>query len=152
MKNVFLESAKGSCVNNEIENNNKKDYPQPLHPAVFAQQITYSSPLPPPEVLQKYKQIDPELINKITDMTEVQATHRRQLESRSLNEGIRHTKRRDLEANIGQACGFIIAVMGIIAGAYVALQGQQVAGGILGLAGISGIVAVFVNGRKKENT
>ena len=50
------------------------------------QRLTYSSPLPPPEILDKYEKIKPGMIDEIIKMTVVQSEHRRELESKKLIE------------------------------------------------------------------
>lgn len=51
------------------------------------------------------------------------------------------------ERFIGQFFGLTIGCVAIIAGAYTAVNGAQVAGAFIGTAGVTGLVAVFVMGR-----
>ena len=118
--------------------------------------LQYSSPLPPPEVLEKYGKLNNSLIEKIIELTEIQGNHRRQLEAdqvaaniRHLEEQNAHIERRDLEAKLGQFFGFLIAVTAICAGAYVAIHGAPASGGIISIAGLGSIVGAFIYGRKE---
>lgn len=87
--------------------------PQALH--------VYSCPLPPPEVLARYQEIQPALAQKIIELTEIQGHHRRELETKRLDAEITHEKRRDNEATLGQVFAFTIALFAIGGGLYVAI-------------------------------
>lgn len=115
---------------------------------IIAQQISYQSPLPPPEVLQKYNQIQPGLVEKIIELTETQANHRRALEDKQLEAQVQHWERRDREAKLGQIFAFIISVCAIGGGVYVALNGYQWAGTIISALGLGSIVTAFIKGRE----
>lgn len=58
--------------------------PKAKIPSSVFQQLTYSSPLPPPEVLHAYEKAQPGLVQKIIEITEIQGKHRRELELKSL--------------------------------------------------------------------
>lgn len=58
--------------------------------AAHQQQIIFSSPLPPPEILSKYEQIQPGLINEILQLTKTQNEHRRDSETKNLDAQIAH--------------------------------------------------------------
>jgi uncharacterized membrane protein len=132
----------------EIKNNKS---PSAI-PAVISHQFTatYSSPLPPPEILAQYEKISPGLVQKIIELTEIQGNHRRELEAKKLEAEISHQKRRDCEAKIGQLCALFIAVSAIVGGTITAIYGYEWAGGLIGVSGIGGIVYTFVHGRKEK--
>jgi Predicted membrane protein len=130
----------------ELESQNKSKN-RPISHVLTARQQVYSSPLPPPEALEKYEQIQSGLVQTIIAMTEAQGNHRRELEKKHLEAQIRHQKSRDGEAKLGQVFAFLIAVLAISGGLYTALQGHQVAGSIISLIGLSGLVTPFIIGR-----
>jgi uncharacterized membrane protein len=72
-----------------------------------------SLPLVPPPILQEYGNIRPELVDKLIDWTEKQATHRRELE-RLRTEGS------EKRLNRSQWIGAIVAVTGLALSAIVA--------------------------------
>lgn len=111
----------------------------------------YSSPLPPPEALEKYERVQLGLVEKIIQLTEQQANHRRGLEMKQLNEQIKHQARRDCEAKLGQVFAFLIAGGAIAGGVYTALQGHEWAGSVIGVVGLSGIITPFLIGRQEKN-
>lgn len=118
--------------------------------ALISHQQVYSSPLPPPEALAKYEQLQPGLVQKIIELTETQGNHRRELEAKHLEAQIKHQERRDCEAKLGQVFAFLIAILGIGGGIYIALQGYQAAGSIISALGLSGIVTPFIIGRQEK--
>ena len=79
-------------------------------------------------------------------MAEEQAKHRQGLESSVIKSDIADSKR-------GLYLGFIIGIVAIIAGTVCILQGQTIAGGVMGGSAVPGLAAVFVYGsqqRRKE--
>jgi hypothetical protein len=52
----------------------------------------------------------------------------------------------------GQFLGFVIAIVGIVCGAYVAISGQPWAGAAIGGAPLAGIVSVFVLSKRREKS
>jgi uncharacterized membrane protein len=111
----------------------------------------YQSPLPPPEILAKYKQADEDFVKKVIQLTEEQAAHRRALDFAFLEVEIQEQKRSYSEARMGQIFAFIIAMAAIMGGAYVAVQGYQTAGSIISALGLTGIVSAFITGRPEKN-
>src|ERR1700761_5206093 len=113
------------------------------------QRLTYSSPLPPPEILDKSEKIKPGMIDELIKMTVVQSEHRRELESKKLDSEIYHMNNRNTEAKYGILCAFLLSVLSILAGVYTALHGAQMAGGVIGVSGgITIIICAFIRGRK----
>lgn len=129
----------------------QREVQNPSGPYMPSAVQVYSSPLPPPEALAKYEQVQQGLVEKIIQMTESQANHRRELESRHLDAQIKHQDRRNLEANLGQVFAFLIALIAIVGGVYTALKGYEAAGSIIGAAGLGTIVAAFIAGRQEKN-
>jgi hypothetical protein len=54
------------------------------------------------------------------------------------------------EAKRGQIFAMIIVLASLAAGTYTAMNGHEVAGSIMGVGGMGGIVATFVLGRKSH--
>jgi uncharacterized membrane protein len=110
----------------------------------------FSGPVPPPNLLAGYENVCPGLANRIFKMAEVEADHRRKLETSVVDANIQHNCRNSSESRRGQIFALIITLAGLVAGCYTALQGHDVAGGILGVGGMGGIVTTFVLGRAKS--
>jgi uncharacterized membrane protein len=106
----------------------------------------HQGPLPHPSILQEYDNIVPGAAERIICMAEGQAKHRQELERAVIKSDIEDSKR-------GLYLGFIIGVVAIIAGTACILQGQTIAGGVMGGSAVPGLAAVFVYGsqqRRKE--
>jgi hypothetical protein len=98
----------------------------------------------PVSQIEKLHQLDPKLVDWFINETNMEATHRRTQESR-VNGFIFIGK------IVGQICGFLMGVGGIIGGAYTAIKGQPEAGGAIAVAAISGLAYAFVTGQKKKS-
>jgi len=109
----------------------------------------HSGPIPLPETLGKYEAIIPGAAERILSMAEQAAEHRRDMEREQLAAAITESKREFNEARIGQACAFVLALAFLAAGTWLANGGHEWSGSLLGASGIAGIVAAFIQGRKK---
>lgn len=118
--------------------------------AIIGQSFTYPSPLPPPEILEKYEKIMPGLVEEIISMTNIQGNHRRELEATKLKADITHQQNRDTEAMRGMFFAFFISIFFLLIGSYTALHGAEFAGSIFGVSGVGGIVYAFIHGRKSK--
>lgn len=132
--------------NDDLTKSDRKTAPPDINKlrlaAAFTQQISYTSPLPPPEVLAQYRSMN--LLEKVVEMTETQASHRRALERDKLNADIHHQKQIDRQVYIGQGCATIIALTAIFGGLYAICNGQPTAGTFIGLLGIGSIVTAYL--------
>ena len=104
-------------------------------------------PLPSPEVLARYGQVSPDLVERIVAMAETQGQHRRDMERSALEADIAQARGELGDRRLGQWLGFTIATVAILAGAVVIALGHDWAGGALGVSGVAGLAAVFVRGR-----
>ncbi len=114
--------------------------------SVTFQHQHHQGPLPHPSILQEYDNIVPGAAERIICMAEQQAKHRQGLENAVIQSDIEDSKR-------GLYLGFFIGVVAMIAGTVCILQGQTIAGGVIGGSAVPGLVAVFVYGsrqRRKE--
>ncbi|MCX6790963.1 MAG: DUF2335 domain-containing protein [Candidatus Gribaldobacteria bacterium] len=131
------------------ENNQQISKKGNHHGQIIKQEIemSFSGPLPPPEILKKYDEVLPGSVERIIKMAEQQAEHRRSLEQQVIKSDIKNSK-------LGILCGFLIGMSGIVGGVVVATFGQQpLFGGILSFASLAVLAGVFVHGtesRRKE--
>ena len=118
----------------------------------------FSSPYPPPRVLQEYDEVVPGLAEKLIELVESQTKHRLTLEKRQaelemevqrarLSAEIEDMRAERREKRLGQWLGFGIGTIAIVAGAITSVMGAPVSGGFIGAGGVIGLVAVFVIGR-----
>jgi len=126
----------------------------PKSPAMMRRIMTseFQGPLPPPAYLAKYNEIHPGLADRIVKLAEGEAEHRRKMETTVLAAQIADSRATDNEARCGQICALIITIASLIAGSYTAMHGHEIAGSILGVGGIGGIVTTFVLGRNHSTS
>jgi uncharacterized membrane protein len=116
----------------------------PAQTTTVAVQAQFSGPLPPPEVLVRYNQIEPGFANRIMALAEGQSQHRQHLERIVVEGNVKHEGR-------GQLYGFVIAMTTILSSGVLVYMGKTVEGlaGMLGtLAALAGI---FVYGRRRKD-
>ncbi len=87
--------------------------------------VAFSGPLPHPAVLAQYKDIQPDLPERILRLTEDEAKHRRTLNSRALFlDGI--------ETFIGQVFAFIVALAAFATAGFLGFMGHPSAAAVVG--------------------
>lgn len=123
--------------------------PKQAQATVIAQ---FSSPLPPPEILANYERAQPGLINKIIEMTEAESNHRRELEKQKLLAEVSSLQSGDALISRAQVFALIIAILTIVGGCITAILGAQIAGSIIGIAGVGGIITAFIKNSKRDKS
>lgn len=107
----------------------------------------HMGPIPSPEVLAEYNEIDPTFANRILVMAENQAKHRQELEKRIVKSGTR-------DSLLGIIFGFLIGVLALIVSLILGLNERTIESALLGVGGLGGLVSVFIYGtrsKSKEN-
>jgi uncharacterized membrane protein len=104
--------------------------------------VSRSGPLPPPSDLAAYNEIIPQGADRIMKMAEAQTAHRIEIEKRVV------LSQQGQESR-GQFLGFVIAIVGMACGTYVAISGQPWAGAAIGGAPLAGIVSIFVLSKRR---
>lgn len=109
----------------------------------------FIGPLPPPEILAKYENAYPGAAEKIFQMAQDQARHRRTMEEKSLKLASR-------DANLGIITGFIVAIAGIAGGIFIVYLNpasaiNAIAGSAVSGSSLIGLVRTFVVGAKNQN-
>ncbi len=117
---------------------------------ITAESASFEGPIPPPSILAKYEDIEPGLAAKIFAMAESEANHRHKIEQGVLEANRRTAGFNSLSEIIGSVFGFLIGIVSIAAGTFLAINGKEGAGSFIGSAGVIGLVAVFVMGRQKS--
>lgn len=100
-------------------------------------------PIPSPEVLAEYNQIDPSFANRILVMAEQQALHRQGIEKKIVDSGTK-------ESLLGVICGFIIGMTALIVSLILGLNGRTIESSLLGVGGLVGLVSVFIYGTRSK--
>jgi uncharacterized membrane protein len=103
----------------------------------------HKGPLPPPEQLALYEEIIPDGANRIMKMAEMQLQHRHEIESKAISSQLNQSGR-------GQIFGLTIGLTTILCGTLCILMGHEWAGVITSGTGLTGLVSVFVYGKRRE--
>jgi uncharacterized membrane protein len=81
-------------------------------------------------------------------LAEKESEHRRNLEKQSIEVEMEDHRQQNIEIRLGQIFAFSIGVITILAGSYTAINGAQIAGSLIGTAGVAGLASVFIIGHK----
>lgn len=105
---------------------------------------TFSGPLPPPEILQRYNEIVPGAADRIIKMAESQQHHRQALEKSVVDSNVFSQK-------IGLGLGFIIAITAIGGGIWLSAIGKSGSGLTAIIGALASLVGVFVYGKVQQS-
>lgn len=111
--------------------------------ALVSRTMIHSGPIPHPETLQQYNDIIPEGAERIMRMAENQQAHRIEMEKTVI-------RRQSFQSLLGQIFGFLIGILGISWGGYLALHGREWTGVTIAGGTVISLVSVFVIGKRKK--
>ncbi|MPW31928.1 DUF2335 domain-containing protein [Agarivorans sp. B2Z047] len=109
--------------------------------ALLTRHERYSSPLPPPEILESLERLSPGSVERIIDMAEKDAEHEREMEREQLAAKSRETI-------LGQVFALIIGLATLGTSALITYMGHPGWGGVIGSGGLVALVSAFIIGRK----
>lgn len=112
--------------------------------AQFTEQMYYRGALPHPELMEGFKNVDPDLPNKITQMAIDAQDHLMKREN-TVIEKVFDLKKR------GQTFAFVISLSALIFGFILLLFDKEVAGYITGGAGLVLIIGMFLGAKSLPN-
>lgn len=101
-------------------------------------------PIPSPEVLAEYNEIDPTFANRILVMAEQQSSHRQEMEKKIVKSGTR-------DSFMGIVFGFLIGILSLIVSLILGLNGRTIESSLLGVGGLGGLVSVFIYGTRSND-
>lgn len=105
--------------------------------------VAFSGPLPPPELLEKYKEIQADFPERILRLTESEAEYRRDVTRQAI-------KLETREILIGQIFGLLVALATLGVVTFLGYFNQPIAASVLGVGGLTGLVTVFIVGRRRR--
>ena len=111
--------------------------------AQFRKTELYAGPLPHPETLAKFEQILPGSADRIIKQAEAQTQHRIEMEKKVVSADI-------TKSYMGLAFAFIIGLVGILGGIYLATLGFDIYGPLLSGGSLVSLVAAFIYGTKSR--
>lgn len=112
--------------------------------------FSFSGPLPPPEVLEKYGDINRSFPGRIISMAEKEQKNRHLNDKKEfeLYNYRLETERKDILR--GQVFGFIIGLSAIIGGILCAIFVNSWLGGVIATTGAASLVTAFIIGRSAQ--
>lgn len=115
---------------------------------VLEQKIQYEElflgPIPHPNILNGYKNIDSTFPDRIFKLTEKDQEHRIKLEGYAIKENLKLNK-------WGMVCGFLIAIFSLGIGAFLLYNDKSIGGFAALLTPLVGVIAVFISNKKTNN-
>jgi uncharacterized membrane protein len=112
--------------------------------ARVSQQVSsYSGPIPPPELLKMFDEIDPGRAARLMNWAEDQSRHRMTLESRVVHSDI-------LRSWAGLVSAFVITMTTIVFGGGLIYLGHDGAGFGLATTGLVGLAGTFIYGTSAQ--
>ena len=114
---------------------------QQEHVIELAMEISrHAGPLPSPKTLALYKDVMPDLPERIVRMAEKEGDHRRDMEEKLIRGNLNMKER-------GQWFGLIIAMFTLGIASFLIMYDHPISGGFIGIGGVCTLVAIFVTGK-----
>lgn len=105
--------------------------------------MSFSGPLPPPQILDAYDEVVPGAAERILKLAESQAAHRQSLERKVVESDI-------YKSYAGLTAAFLIVLASFACAVTIALCGYPWAASPFGVAPLAGLVWVFVRGTESR--
>lgn len=103
----------------------------------------FSGPIPPPQVLAGYDNVQAGFANRIVAMAEKEQAHRHFIEDKALSSSISIQKR-------GQIFALILSLLILIGSMFLIYNGREISGSVLAGSVLIGLAYTFINGRKRD--
>jgi uncharacterized membrane protein len=130
-------------TNNPDDKALQQDNPINNHLKLVSQQVSFSGPIPHPDLLQKYDQIIPNGADRIVTMAENQSRHRQHLEKWAVIGGT-------ILSYVGVFIAGAIALFVSYYGYLLILNGYAIPGTIFSGVGLVGLVSAFIYGTRSR--
>ncbi|SRR5579884_1907862 len=105
--------------------------------------MSFSGPVPPPDMLRSYNEIVPGAAERIMNLFEEQVRHRHAME--------RFTAENDARQSfLGLVLGFIIAVAGLVLSLIFALTGREISAIVTFVTDVVALTSIFVYGSRNR--
>ncbi|MFC6171228.1 DUF2335 domain-containing protein [Loigolactobacillus jiayinensis] len=139
-----LKSQQNDEAVDQVIDHVKKLPPEKRQQAIAKLEM-YSGPIPHPDILDRYNQMDPGAAKQIIDNGVAESEHRRSMESKLLEYSRRDQKRRDW-------MGFSIGLVIIVVGAFLMYLDHYIVGSILSGGSALGLVGLFLDNGKSSDS
>lgn len=105
----------------------------------------FAGPLPHPDILKGYGNIDSSFPDRILKLAEKDQEHSISMEEYAIKENFKANRR-------GTDAGLIVCVLAILIGAFLIYNDKSVAGLVTLLTPLAGLIVVFIKSNKKDNS
>ncbi len=106
-------------------------------------QVSYSGPLPPPEVLAKFDQVVPGGAERILAQFEAQRARRQRIELRAINSNT-------FVQIFGAISALLLGLLAIGGGLFLVHEGKSLEGFGAFFTGLAALVGVYIYGKKSQ--
>lgn len=110
----------------------------------------YQGPIPPPESLKKFDEIEPGLASRIVTMAEKNGDHLRDIQKQQVAHDRQKTEQEVDIVKRGQLFAFILMVLFLILASVLIFTGKGIIGTIFGTVSIIAVILAFLNPLKKK--
>lgn len=107
----------------------------------------FHGPLPPPEMLQQYEQVQPGLIALITERSGKEQDFRHEMNRRLQDREDCTLRHLAMKTYAGQACAFVLALSGICGGIWLSANDHKVEGLGTVITTVAALAATFITGK-----
>lgn len=111
--------------------------------ALFGQVETYSGPLPPPEILERYDIVVPGMAQALLDGYVAQGDHRREVEKKVVEQQLQ-------QANRGQWMAFGLGALAIGLAGIAIILGREIYGLVALVASLGTFLTIFRTGKQAQ--
>lgn len=105
--------------------------------------LSYSAPIPPPQMFEEYDRVLPGSAERILSMAEKQTIHRISLEEKVVSSNIN-------KESLGMWMAFLITMTAIIGGIIIILDDKSAAGLQIIITSLVILVGIFIYGRHSQ--
>ncbi len=104
----------------------------------------FSGPIPPPQILSGYDQVQAGFAERVVAMAEKEQAHRHGLETQALSSSISTQKR-------GQFFALLLSLLILSISGFLIYEGKELAGSAIAGASLTGLAYIFITGRKGKH-
>lgn len=132
-----------------MNNKDKIEHPQQQHVKKLSGEISIS-PIPAPEILEKYEKLHAGTLNRILSMAEKEQNHRHEADDEILSQNRELVESATSLKTLGLLSGFIISLTTIIGAIYLLSIGRTIEGLSTMLGILGSLVGIFIYGKKSD--
>ena len=103
----------------------------------------FSGPLPPPQMLARYEEVYPGLVDRMVSLTESQSAHRQKMEAKVISSNVSSQL-------LGLILSALICLVSISGGIYLILCDKDISGLASTITPLAALVGVFIYAKREQ--